>query len=169
MTVRATATRDLREGIGSRFYRMGDRTGTEAGEAAQQELLERRFEEMDLLVIYIDGMVFGAHHVIDDNQTLLVFDMSTRKWRRVADKLGTIGYITWSPDSGYIGFDNLWTEDPGFYRVRVADCHVERLISLKDIFRFFDIFGPWSGMAPDGSPLLVRDISTQEIYALDVQ
>jgi Tol biopolymer transport system component len=105
----------------------------------------------------------------DNNQTLLVFEVSTEKWRGVADKLGTIGYITWSPDSRYIGFDTLLTEDPGFYRVRVADWHIERLRSLKDIHRFFDIFGPWSGMAPDGSPFLVRDISTQEIYALDWQ
>jgi Tol biopolymer transport system component len=104
----------------------------------------------------------------DDGQTLLVFDVSTQKWRRVADKLGTIGFITWSPDSRYIGFDTTLTEASGFYRMRVADGQIERLISLKDIQRFFDIFGPWSGMAPDGSPLLVRDISTQEIYALDV-
>jgi hypothetical protein len=29
--------------------------------------------------------------------------------------------------------------------------------------------GSWSGLAPDGTPLFVRDTSTQEIYALDVQ
>ena len=40
------------------------REATEAGEAALRELLERRFDEVDLLVIYIDGMVFGEHHVI---------------------------------------------------------------------------------------------------------
>jgi len=40
------------------------REAAAAGEAALQELLERRFEEDDLLVIYIDGMVFGEHHVI---------------------------------------------------------------------------------------------------------
>ncbi|MGO9273918.1 MAG: hypothetical protein ACLQOO_27365 [Terriglobia bacterium] len=28
-------------------------------------------------------------------------------------------------------------------------------------------FGTWTGLAPDGSPLLVRDASIQEIYALD--
>jgi len=27
---------------------------------------------------------------------------------------------------------------------------------------------PWLGLTPDDSPLLARDISTQEIYALDV-
>ena len=40
------------------------REAAEAGEDALQELLERRFENIDLLVIYIDGMVFGEHHVI---------------------------------------------------------------------------------------------------------
>ena len=40
------------------------RAAAEAGEAALQELLERRFDEIELLVIYIDGMVFGEHHVI---------------------------------------------------------------------------------------------------------
>lgn len=40
------------------------REAAEAGEAALKELLERRFDEVDLLVIYIDGMVFGDYHVI---------------------------------------------------------------------------------------------------------
>jgi putative transposase len=40
------------------------REAAEAGEEALKELLERRFDEVDLLVIYIDGMVFGEHHVI---------------------------------------------------------------------------------------------------------
>lgn len=40
------------------------REAAEAGEAALKELVERRFEGIDLLVIYIDGMQFGEHHVI---------------------------------------------------------------------------------------------------------
>ena len=40
------------------------REAAEAGAEALQELLERRFDGVDLLVIYIDGMVFGEHHVI---------------------------------------------------------------------------------------------------------
>jgi putative transposase len=35
-----------------------------AGEEALEALLERRFDQVDLLVIYIDGMVFAEHHVI---------------------------------------------------------------------------------------------------------
>ncbi len=40
------------------------REAAEAGEEALKELLERRFEGIDLLVIYLDGMQFGEHHVI---------------------------------------------------------------------------------------------------------
>jgi transposase-like protein len=40
------------------------REAAEAGEEALHELLERRFDDVDLLVIYIDGMMFGEHHVI---------------------------------------------------------------------------------------------------------
>jgi eukaryotic-like serine/threonine-protein kinase len=102
-----------------------------------------------------------------DNQKLLLLDLSTQKWRQLADKMGTMGYMTWSPDSKYIGFDTSFTADPGFFRVGVADGQIDRVASLKNIHRFFPQWGEWSGMAPDGSPLFVRDISTQEIYALD--
>lgn len=40
------------------------REAMEAGEEALRQLMERRFDELDLLVIYIDGMVFGEQHVI---------------------------------------------------------------------------------------------------------
>jgi serine/threonine protein kinase len=28
---------------------------------------------------------------------------------------------------------------------------------------------PWSGVTPDGSPLLLRDVRSQEVYALDFE
>ena len=69
----------LMRGISTRQYRqvlpeMADTCGVsksnvsreaiEAGEEALRQLLERRFDELDVLVIYIDGMVFGDQHVI---------------------------------------------------------------------------------------------------------
>lgn len=36
----------------------------EAAEAELEGLLNRRFDEVELLILYIDGMVFGDHHVI---------------------------------------------------------------------------------------------------------
>jgi serine/threonine protein kinase len=105
-----------------------------------------------------------------DNQKLMLFDMSTRKWRQLAEKMGTFGYMTWSSDSKYVGFDTSFTSDPAYFRVSIPDGHLTRIVSLKNVRRFFpQLTGEWSGLTPDGSPIVVRDISTQEIYALNLK
>jgi len=115
-----------------------------------------------------DGRYVAA--ISADNQKLLLLDLTTKEWRQLwSDKMGTVGYMTWSPDSKYLGFDTSFTADPRFFRVRVGDGQIERVVSLSKIRRFLSQWGEWSGMAPDGSPIVVRDISSQEIYALDWQ
>jgi len=44
-----------------------------------------------------------------------------------------------------------------------------RLASLKNLSLISGEFGTWTGLGPDDSPLLLRDASIQEIYALDWQ
>ena len=39
---------------------------------------------------------------------------------------------------------------------------------MKGFRRAVGTFGPWMGLAPDDSPLVLRDVGAQEIYALDV-
>jgi hypothetical protein len=51
--------------------------------------------------------------------------------------------------------------------VQVSDGKLERLFSLDGFQPASGPFGIWSGLAPDGTPLVVRDASIQEIYALD--
>jgi hypothetical protein len=57
--------------------------------------------------------------------------------------------------------------DAAFFRVRIKDRKVERVVSLKDVPRAVGSLGVWDGLAPDGSPLFQRDASLDEIYALD--
>ena len=106
-----------------------------------------------------------------DNVRLLLLDLQTQKLRPLASGLGVIGYLAWSPDGSYIYFDTLQTGDPGYYRLRVKDAKFERLVDLKVIRTYPDRFGPgsWTGLGPNQTPLFVRDLSTQEIYALDWQ
>jgi hypothetical protein len=66
-------------------------------------------------------------------------------------------------------FDAVVPEDPALFRIRVSDHKLERLLSLKGVRRFWGEAFEWSGLAPDDSFLLVRDVSSQEIYALDWQ
>jgi Tol biopolymer transport system component len=109
--------------------------------------------------------------ISSDNSRLLLLDVKTQNLRTLGTGLGFIGYLTWSTDSSYLYFDTLLTPNPGYYRVRVKDAKLERLIDLKGIRTFpeqFGGFGSWTGLGPGETPLFVRDISSQEIYALDV-
>jgi len=40
-------------------------------------------------------------------------------------------------------------------------------MSLKDLRLALGPVGEWHGLAPDDSPLMLRDAASQEIYALD--
>jgi Tol biopolymer transport system component len=104
------------------------------------------------------------------NDKLMLYEFASQTWTTAAARvLDSIGYMAWSRDSKFVSFDTVDAKEPFFYKLRVADAHLERVVSLKDISRFWGSWGPWTGLAPDGSPLLVRDISNQEVYALDWQ
>jgi hypothetical protein len=64
--------------------------------------------------------------------------------------------------------DSIVVDNPKYRRVKVGEHYPEDIFSLNGLRRFFGIWGSWSGQAPDDSRLFVRDVSTQEIYALDV-
>ncbi len=51
--------------------------------------------------------------------------------------------------------------------MQITDRKLERVLSLKGLQQAAGAFGTWAGLAPDESPLYVRDASIQEIYALD--
>jgi Tol biopolymer transport system component len=109
-----------------------------------------------------DGRYIAA--LSADSATLLVFNLQSQSWTELAK--ATLEYPSWSSDSEYLYFDT-YGADPAFFRVRIRDRRVERIVSLKDIPRVDRSFGSWIGLALDGSPLIQRDASFDEIYALD--
>ena len=96
---------------------------------------------------------------------LMLFDFTTQKWGELADR--DVYYPTWSHDGEYIYFDTPLRDNPAIFRVKVSNHKVEQLVSLKDFRLAGGLVGAWFGLAPDDSPLLVRNVGTQEIYALD--
>jgi hypothetical protein len=78
-----------------------------------------------------------------------------------------VNYPYWSSDSRYVYYDNFGIDNPFCLRVKVGSHDPEKLFSLG-LRRFSWTWGSWSGQAPDDSRLFVRDVSTQDIYALDV-
>jgi Tol biopolymer transport system component len=113
-----------------------------------------------------DGKYIAA--LTDDSEKLMLFDCSTQRWSELLSSIA-FGYPSWSHDSQYIYFDTTFTDDPALFRIRISDRKLERLASLKGVRRLLGSLGEWTGLAPDDSFLLVRDTSSQEIYALDWQ
>jgi eukaryotic-like serine/threonine-protein kinase len=99
--------------------------------------------------------------------SLVLFDFATARWSELAK--GPIDNKAWSRDGKYFYFDRLMDKEPAIFRVRISDRKVEQVTSLRDIQRAAGMNGFWMGLAPDDSPLVLRDTSTQEIYALDVE
>jgi len=110
-----------------------------------------------------DGRYIAA--ITLDSLKLMLFDFTTQKWAALANIF--VAYPTWSRDGRYLYFDGILDNQEGYFRVRTADGKLERLFSLMGFQAAGGAFGNWSGLAPDETPLFVRDVSIQEIYALD--
>jgi len=93
----------------------------------------------------------------------VLFDLTSQKWTELVKK--TAAFTNWSKDGQYVYFLH-WPDEPSVMRLRIRDRKLERVVDLKD-FRQTGFYGIWLGLAPDDSPLLLRDTGTQEIYALD--
>jgi hypothetical protein len=99
---------------------------------------------------------------------LMLFDLTARTWSEV-DSGHFHGFPVWSKDAKYLYFSSPYEKGTPFFRLRVADHKLES-VANANLPRgvAWGIWGAWTGLAPDNSPLLLRDTSMQEIYALDV-
>ncbi len=110
-----------------------------------------------------DGRYIAA--ITLNSLSIRLFDLSTQKWSELAKIF--VAYPTWSRDSHFLYFNGMLNNEEGYFRVQIPTGKMEHLFSLKGFQAAGGAFGNWSGIAPDGTPLLVRDSSIQEIYALD--
>jgi eukaryotic-like serine/threonine-protein kinase len=104
-----------------------------------------------------------------DSKKFLLYDFKTKKWSDWISGPGARGYQSWSHDGKYLYFETTSTDNPGYYRIKLGQTQPELLIDLRGLHQYSDSLGSWCGITPDGSPLFVRDQSTDEIYALDLE
>ncbi len=115
-----------------------------------------------------DGRYLAA--LTNNMRKIMIFDFIKQTWSNWVSGPGHYDYPTWSRDGKSLYFETRATETPGYYRVQVGRTRPELLVNLKDLHQYWSpAMGPWSGITLDGSPLFVRDTSTDEIYALDLE
>lgn len=110
-----------------------------------------------------DGRYIAAMSL--DSQRLMLFDWNRGGWEELARV--NASYPTWSSDSKTLYLGAKVDKRQGQYRLSVADKKLERMVSLPETFHEAVSFALWSGMAPDGSLIVARDLSRQEIYGLE--
>lgn len=96
---------------------------------------------------------------------IVLYDFNRRSWQQLLDAKYP-AYPSWSQNSQCVYFNDSNLE----YRVCLADRKVQQIADMAKAGDLaFTSAGDWTGLAPDGSILALRDTSTEEIYALDVK
>jgi Tol biopolymer transport system component/DNA-binding winged helix-turn-helix (wHTH) protein len=112
-----------------------------------------------------DGRYISALNIGETK--LMLFDVSTNRWSSlIAGE--QVGYNEWSHDGKYVYMRERRDGVGEMVRVRTKDGVLEHVLSLKDFPQLSDNFASWIGLTPDDAPLLMRDRSVQEIYALEL-
>jgi Tol biopolymer transport system component len=102
------------------------------------------------------------------SQKLALYDFSTSKWEELTELAGS--YPNWSRDSQCIYFNSDREMGMPVYRICLKDRKPQLVVNLAKLGTLATgTFGQWTGTAPDGSILAVRDNSLEEIYALAAQ
>lgn len=97
------------------------------------------------------------------------YDLKTQKWTEIISSPDK--FVNWetSPDNKYFVY-STGGKDPTVFRMRLSDGVIEKLVSLKDVNTGDDPeTDPSLSVAPDNSVIIMRNIGTQEIYALTVK
>ena len=107
-----------------------------------------------------DGHMIAAVAAGPDG--LRVFNRTTEKW--TAFPVKGAEYPAWSRDGHFIYFLRE-NQDAGVYRVQVSSGKVERLADLKG-YRLTGTVDSWMDLDSSDTPMLLRDLDTDDIYAL---
>jgi len=115
-----------------------------------------------------DGRYISAFSV--DSTKVMLFEVATGKWSLLTTG-NSLQYPNWSRDSKYLQFEDTGSDPPELDRVAIAGKKKERIVVLKDVSRVpVDASGqPWNGIAPAGFPLIMRDVSSTQVYSIDLE
>jgi Tol biopolymer transport system component len=113
-----------------------------------------------------DGRYVSAFSA--DSMRLLIFDFQNQdfqnqKWTELAN--GSLSWLNWSHDGRYVYVLDYRGKN-AVVRIRISDRKTEQVADLRN-FSTTGRYGGCLALAPDDSPLLLRDTGTQDVYSVD--
>lgn len=110
-----------------------------------------------------DGRYIAAFFNGPGSTQLPILDMTTRQWHFIPVN-GEMDYVSFSHDSRFIYFLRHG-RDQGVFRVPVAEGKEDRVVDLTD-WHLTGNFGFSLSLDPTDAPLILRDMSSNDIFAL---
>jgi Tol biopolymer transport system component len=109
----------------------------------------------------------GKYIAATSNASLKVLEVATHQWSTLPVSK-RMDYPAWSSDSKYIYFLCIENGDRGVYRIRATGGIAERVADLKD-WHITGYFTSWMALDPTDALLLLRDVGSDDIYALTLE
>jgi serine/threonine protein kinase/Tol biopolymer transport system component len=97
-----------------------------------------------------------------DAMSLKLLDVSSGRWSLLTS--GPVGFAGWSRDGRFI-YSMQWMGDRSVIRIRASDGKAERVAKLSGQPEA-EFYNNWMGLDPTDAPLMMRDIGSNDIYAL---
>jgi eukaryotic-like serine/threonine-protein kinase len=110
-----------------------------------------------------DGQSILGHSF--DASTLYIFDIKTQHWSTLYRVLHAYG--SWSRDSRSV-YVLRFADNPAILRIPVTGGEPNVVVGLKG-FPYTGTNGLWLGLDPADAPLMLRDVSTTDVYALTLE
>lgn len=105
----------------------------------------------------------------DVSQRLMLYDVSSHTARTLAE---LADYPRWSADGEYVYFNSIYFNARGraggVYRWKLATNTTESVVKYPD-FLLAGAYGVSYGLTPENEILMLRDLSTRDLYALDME
>ena len=103
-----------------------------------------------------------------DSSGIALYDFTARTWSELTKMPAS--YPNWSRDGACVYFNDSFDVKLPVYRICLKERKPELVANLAKLGTLATgTFGQWTGLAPDDSILATRDISLEEIYALEAQ
>ena len=114
-----------------------------------------------------DGTMIAALDHWDRGTTLWVYRFETKQWTKLTDK--PFGFQEWSRDSRYI-YGGDFSGNPQWPQPARVDVRTKKLDSFatRPTFPMAANLQFWIGWTPEMEPLCLRDMTTTEIFRIDL-
>ena len=103
-----------------------------------------------------------------DEHSLKVFDTEKQRWSVLLQTVN-IGSFDWSSDSKFIYFIQYGQGGGSVDKIALLGSKTEQVADLRDWHFTGAQWRPWMGLDPTASPLMLRDLGSDDIYALTLE